>query len=416
MSGLKVWCDSADPKLWRILITAKISNVDVETHTGLHAHSTEAVEKNPLGKVPILETPHGSISEANAISRYVARLSKGHLYGSNDFEAGQIEQFLDFAATDIEVPSSVWIFPILGYIPNNSVATQKAKGDIRKVMDYLNKHLLTRTYLVGERITLADIVVSMSLYYLYAKVMDNSFRKSYINTNRWFLTCINQPLFKAVVGEFKICESMEVAPEVEKKEEPKKEKKEEPKKEAKKVAKKEEEDAADEDDEFADKEAKKPNVLDALPPSKFIMDEWKRTYSNKETRPEALPWLWEHLDKEGYSIWICDYKYNHELEKTFKTCNLIGGWFQRLDKLRKYGFGSVCIFGQDPSLEVSGCWMFRGQEPPQEMKETDDFEHYTWRKVDTADASQKELVNDFFAWDGPFGGAHKEFNQGKIYK
>jgi len=50
------------------------------------------------------------------------------------------------------------------------------------------------------------------------------------------------------------------------------------------------------------------------------------------------------------------------------------------------------------------------------MKETDDFEHYNWRKVDPSDHNQKELVQDYFAWDGTFGGTRKPFNQGKIFK
>jgi len=48
------------------------------------------------------------------------------------------------------------------------------------------------------------------------------------------------------------------------------------------------------------------------------------------------------------------------------------------------------------------------------MIECDDSEHYTWRKADTNDAATRELINDFFAWDGSFGG--KKFNQGKIFK
>jgi len=97
------------------------------------------------------------------------------------------------------------------------------------------------------------------------------------------------------------------------------------------------------------------------------------------------------------------------------TCNLIGGWIQRLDKLRKYGFGSLAIFGQEPTLEIQGVWLFRGQEPPEEMKETVDYENYTWKKLDPADKASQELVNDFWAWDGSFGG-NKSFNQGKIFK
>jgi len=417
---MKVYTDSSNPQLWRVLVTAKYANQTVEVVNGVDANSKETLAKSGLGKLPFLETSEGTIFGATAIVRYLARVGKGHLYGSNDFEAGLIEQFVAMSAVDIELPASVWVFPILGYIPNNSTAVQKAKGDVRKVLDYLNKHLVSRTFLVGERVTVADIVVACSLYYLYTKVLDLGFRKPYPHVTRWFMTVVNQPDVKGVVGEVHLCEKMEVAPEsanvAHEEHEPKKEakpKEEKPKKESKPKEKPKDEEA-EEEDEFADKESKKPNPLDSLPPSKLNMDEWKRTYSNKETRTEALPWFFEHLDLEGYSLWFCDYKYNEECEKVFMTANLIGGWYQRLDKVRKYGFGSVCIFGEEPKLEVGGVWLFRGPEPTQEMKETDDYVNFNWKKVDLTDSAQKELLSDYFAWDGNFGG--KKFSQGKIFK
>jgi len=144
------------------------------------------------------------------------------------------------------------------------------------------------------------------------------------------------------------------------------------------------------------------------------MDEWKRVYSNKDGRTEALPWFWENLDKEGYSLWFADYKFNNELEKLFMTCNLVSGFMQRLDKVRKYGFGSLIIFGDEPSLEIGTAWLFRGKDVPAEMTEVDDYEHYIWRKADPSDAATRELINDYFCWDGQLGG--KKFNQGKIFK
>jgi len=415
---MKVYNDASDPLLWRILITAKYAKRDFEqVVSNADPTSKDILALSPLGKLPVLQTNEGSVFEANAITRYIARLGKGHLYGANDFEIAQIEQFLDVAASEIELPSNVWIYPILGYIPNNAAAVQKAQGGIRKVLGFLNKHLQTRTYLVGERITIADIAVATSLYYLYQKVLDTKFRHPYVNTNRWYLTVVNQPEFKSVVGEVTLCgDKAEVAPEgttVAPKKEAKPEKKEQkPKKEEKKPEPKEEE----EEDEFHEKENKKPNVLDSLPPSKFVLDEWKRVYSNADdTRKSACPWLWTNFDREGFSIYFCDYKYNAECEKIFMTCNLLGGWIQRLDKLRKYGFGSLIIFGEEPKLEVAGAWIFRGPEPPQEMKETDDYDLYTWRKVNYDDDAERTLVDDLFSWSGTFG-SNRHFNQGKIFK
>jgi elongation factor 1-gamma len=415
---MKLYGDKSDPLTLRILIAAKYNGIELEVPTfnvGVDNKSNDFLAKSPLGKVPLLETNEGHIFEANAIARYVARQGANVLYGSTPFDAGLVEQWLEFAATEVELPGNVWVFPILGFIPDNNIATQKAKGDVRKALEVLNKHLSSRTFLVGQRVTLADIVVASSLIRLYEKVLDPGFRKPFVNVNRWFTTVVNQPNFRAYVPEVKLADKMQVAPkaaEPVKKEEPKKEqpKKEQPKKEQPK--KKEEE---EEDFDFEEKaEKKKPNPLDSLPPSKFVMDDWKRVYSNEDTRGKAIPWFWENYDSEGYSVYFGDYKYNDECKKTFMTANLLGGFIQRLDKLRKYGFGSLIIFGDEPNLEVTVVFLFRGKEVPAEMVECDDSEHYNWRKADTNDPATRELINDFWAWDGSFGG--RKFNQGKIFK
>jgi len=346
---------------------------------------------------------------------------KKSLFGTNEYEAAQVQQWIEFSVTEIDLPASVWIFPILGYIPNNALATQRAKGDIRKVLEILNTHLADRTFLVGERVSLADVVVATSLHRLYVRVLDPAFRKVFVNTNRWFNTIVNQPEFNAVAGPTTLALKMEAAAKgaevaEETTEKPKKEPKPKVEKVEKPKPKKEEEPAEESFDDDIPQEPKKKSILDSLPPSKMVMDDWKRTYSNEETRSAALPWLWKNFDKEGYSFWIGDYKYNHELTKVFMTANLVSGFLQRLDKLRKYAFGSVIIFGDDGNNEVSGVWLFRGQDLPEEMSECDDAEHYDWKKINHEDPQIKEFIEDFFAWDGKFAGKSKPFNQGKIYK
>lgn len=38
------------------------------------------------------------------------------------------------------------------------------------------------------------------------------------------------------------------------------------------------------------------------------------------------------------------------------------GMFQRLDKMRKQAFASVCLFGKDDDSSISGVWVWRGQD------------------------------------------------------
>lgn len=248
---------------------------------------------------------------------------------------------------------------------------------------------------------------------------------------RYFLTLVNQPNFLAVLGEVTLCvKAAEPKKEEPKKEEPKKEekkaeapkkeeKKEEPKKEEKKKAKKEEDDEEEEED-YEDKPAGK-NPLDLLPPSTFNLEAWKRFYSNN---PEAaaIKYFWDNFDANGFSIWTANYKYNEENKAIYMTCNLLNGTFQRWERARKYAFGSFCIFGEDNDNEIKGVWVFRGADIPAEVREADDFESYSFEKLDVNDAKLKERFNAFLAWDEIPGTAAwhgvstKKFNQGKVFK
>lgn len=38
------------------------------------------------------------------------------------------------------------------------------------------------------------------------------------------------------------------------------------------------------------------------------------------------------------------------------------GMFQRLDKMRKNAFASVCLFGEDNNSTISGIWVWRGHD------------------------------------------------------
>lgn len=49
-------------------------------------------------------------------------------------------------------------------------ATEQAKEEMKKVMSVLNQHLNTRTFLVGERVSLADVSVVCSMLWLYKQV------------------------------------------------------------------------------------------------------------------------------------------------------------------------------------------------------------------------------------------------------
>ncbi|KAK2168402.1 hypothetical protein LSH36_17g10012 [Paralvinella palmiformis] len=413
-------------RAYKALIAAKYSKADLTVVSSPpdfkfgETNKTDAfLKKFPLGKVPAFESKDGVILfESNAIAYYVANDA---LRGANIKDSAYVQQWINFADNEILPASCTWVFPCMGIMQYNKQNTERAKEDIKKGLGVLNDFLKTRTYLVGERISLADICVSCNLLHLYQWVLDPEFRKPYQNVNRWFTTLINQPEFKVVIGAFKMAEKMAQfdakkfqelhgGPKggKDKQEKQAKAKKETPKKESKP---KEAEPAAEEEQS---KPAKDPFA--AYPAGSFNMDEWKRTYSNNDTLTVALPYFWEHFDKEHYSVWYSEYKYPEELKLSFMSCNLIGGMFQRLDRMRKHGFASVIIFGEDNNSTISGIWIWRGHDLAFKLSEdlAIDYESYDWKKLNYDDEETKKLITEYFSWEGDFGG--KKFNTGKVFK
>uniref|UniRef100_A0A1B0D7I9 eEF-1B gamma n=1 Tax=Phlebotomus papatasi TaxID=29031 RepID=A0A1B0D7I9_PHLPP len=140
-------------------------------------------------------------------------------------------------------------------------------------------------------------------------------------------------------------------------------------------------------------EPKSKDPFDSLPKGTFNMDDFKRFYSN-EDEAKSIPYFWEKFDPENYSIWFGEYKYNEELTKVFMSCNLITGMFQRLDKMRKQAFASVCLWGEDNNSTISGVWVWRGQDLAFELSPDwqIDYDCYAWKKLDPSVAPENEFV------------------------
>lgn len=362
--------------------------------------------------------------ESNAIAYYV---SNAQLRGNSDFEKAEVLQWLNFSDNEVWPAAAAWLFPIIGIMQYNKNTHERAKQDVAKTLGALQARLVDNTFLVGERITLADIVVFCGLAQIFKEAADPAFRKPFFAVNRWFNTLLNQPQVKAVVKKFSFCEK-EGQFDAKKYQEfqariggggaaqPKKEKKEKappaekPKKEAEPV---EELDAAE---QALLEEPKSKCPFDSLPKGTFNIDDFKRVYSNEE-EAKSIPYFFEKFDPENYSIWYGEYKYPEELAKVFMSCNLITGMFQRLDKMRKQAFASCCLFGEDNNSTISGIWVWRGQELvfPLSPDWQIDYETYSWKKLDAKSEETKKLVTQYFSWVGTDKDGRK-FNQGKIFK
>lgn len=407
-------------------------DVDPKFVFGETNKSEEFRKKFPVGKVPAYESKDGKtlLSESDAIAYFVSDDTlRG---GKGEGDRAQVLQWILFSQTELLPAICGWLFPSLSIMPFNKEQVARAKGETERCLYALEEYLALRTYLVGEGVTLADISVFATLTDLYKNLLDAETKKPFVNVNRWFDTILNQPKVQEALKKYSYQFSYCVNPvkfdpsklkdvtsggQTQGKKDDKKEKKKEDKPKAA-PAKKEPEPAEEMDEAEAAlaAEPKSKDPLDALPKGTWVMDDFKRFYSNNDV-DKSIPYFWEKFDPENYSIWFGEYKYNGELAKVFMSCNLITGMFQRLDKLRKNAFASCCLFGEDNNSTISGVWVWRGQELafPLSPDWQIDYETYSWKKLDPKSPETKKMVTDYFSWEGTDKEGRK-FNQGKIFK
>lgn len=186
--------------------------------------------------------------------------------------------------------------------------------DLKDAIKLLNIHLQGKQYLVGDHITVADIVAGVALILPYQVALDGGFRKAMPNTAQWLENLVKLPEFVSRFGNVKFA-AKTVKPQLTQAAPKEKE-------QAKPAAQKKPE---GDEEEPKKKEA---NPLDVLPPTPFDLFAFKTFFVNhKDKRGEGMKFFFENYDKEGYSIYFVHYdKYEGEGVVLYQTSNMMNGF------------------------------------------------------------------------------------------
>ncbi|KAK1217200.1 hypothetical protein PQX77_020153 [Marasmius sp. AFHP31] len=399
---------------------AAFAGITLDDPTGyVHFETNKTPEflaKFPHGKIPSLETSTGfKLFEGIPVARYIAAQSKNHnLLGATPEDAALIDQWIHLAESEIDANTELVMFQCKGVMayskPNHTFGLERQN----RTLNTFEQHLKANTFLVGERITLADLALAGILFRAVQFTLGAEERKKYPAIIRHLETIAGQPQLKAVFGDIPYADkAIQFTPPAKEKKEPKPAAAAAPKAEKKPKAKEQDD---DDDEPSVPAEPKAKNPLDDLPKSSFNLEDWKRAYSNKDTRGAdgALEWFYQNFDKEGFSIWRVDFKYNDELTQTFMSSNQIGGFFNRLEASRKYLFGSVGVLGKANDSIITGVLIGRGQDVKAVVDCAPDWESYEYKKIDLENGDEKAFFEGALAWDLKVG--DKEWVDGKNFK
>ncbi|UPK96460.1 hypothetical protein LCI18_007395 [Fusarium solani-melongenae] len=209
----KIYTYPGNYRVQRAKVAAELNGLEVVDAEGFKMGVTnrepEFLAKFPQGKVPALETPDGfCLTENIAICRFIAESGPAadQLNGADVRTKAQINEWVAFCEAHIAVPMNfVAGVTVYKYIPQeegtfNLMVSQFEKG-VQRVEAALAGG---KEYLVGEQVTLADIMVFGALFFSLSFLFDEEKRSKVPETVRYLKALAEQPAFKNAFGELKI--------------------------------------------------------------------------------------------------------------------------------------------------------------------------------------------------------------------
>ncbi|KAI0900040.1 glutathione S-transferase [Annulohypoxylon nitens] len=177
---------------------------------GVDNASAEFTAKFPMGKVPAFEGADGfCVAESAAIAHYIALSGpkKDQLMGTDAKTQATIAQWIYFSESELVgnmlPPASMVVFKMLPY---NEQLYNTCVSRAERALKRVNVALEGKKYLVGDQVTLADILVSSVIFFAAKFLIDDAMRKDIPKVVSWLQHLSTLPEFKPL-GELAALET-----------------------------------------------------------------------------------------------------------------------------------------------------------------------------------------------------------------
>ncbi|BFM03249.1 glutathione S-transferase [Psychrobacter alimentarius] len=142
---------------------------DAKTH--LAPESLKAV--HPLGKSPVIEMDGQLYTESGAITELlIERFAPEHLRPSIDStDYGTYLQWIHFAESSLMLPLLLELFTKKAGINDNEFLDNYIAEEKHKLLSYLNDEVADKAFIVGNRLSGADFMLSFDLIMLAKREM-----------------------------------------------------------------------------------------------------------------------------------------------------------------------------------------------------------------------------------------------------
>lgn len=164
--------------------------------------TAEFLALNPSGKIPVIDDGEVSLSESMAINIYLAKKHSSPLMPKDLAGEARVLQWSFWVVTEMEKSLLQALFQRMKppadaaaaqYFrernPLNPEVERVALEAIEKPLTYLNSHLATREYLLGNEFTLADLNVASVLGWLIPARIDLTTKP---HVQQWLSRCLGR--------------------------------------------------------------------------------------------------------------------------------------------------------------------------------------------------------------------------------
>jgi glutathione S-transferase len=172
---------------------------NVATHFAGGAQTAEVKKLNPNGRVPLLDDGGLLVFESMAINLHLADKDRSGLAPRDAAERAHVVQWSIWGMTEIE-PGLIDAFLHRVMFPADQRKPEVAaagEAKLARPLAVLDAELGKRSWLVGDRFTVADLNVASILMIAPAAQVDLA---KYPNVQRWLTACTARPAAKRARG------------------------------------------------------------------------------------------------------------------------------------------------------------------------------------------------------------------------
>jgi glutathione S-transferase len=168
---MKIWGRLSSINVRKVELTARLLGIEYQrTEAGREfgiVGTPDYLAKNPNAMVPLLEDGAFTLWESNVIVRYLcARHSAGRMYPQDLQARFDAERWMDWQQTTLNPAGREAFVQLVRVAPDKR--QQKLIDDsvavTEPLLDMLDKHLATRPFMAGDRLTMADIPIACEMH------------------------------------------------------------------------------------------------------------------------------------------------------------------------------------------------------------------------------------------------------------